>query len=88
VVDGERHEEGKSPAAADSCASEDAVGGAALENEAGAEDDEAEREADGALACGPESAELVAEEEGQADDQRNDAEFVEPVLSEPLFDRN
>jgi hypothetical protein len=29
---------------------------------------------------------LIAEEEREADDQRDDAEFVQPVLAEALFE--
>ena len=88
VIDREADEKGEGPPSADGSASEDAVAGAAFKQEATTEEGEAECEADGAFACRAESAELIAEEEGETDDQRSDSEFVEPVLSEALLDRN
>jgi hypothetical protein len=88
VIDREADEEGECPPAADGGTGEDAVVGTALEEKAAAEESEAQCESDGALTGRAEGAKLVAEEEGETDDQRDDAEFVEPVLAETLFERD
>ena len=79
-------EEGERPSAADERAGEDAVAVAPLKINAGAEYEEADRIAESNFCRIAERGEFVGQKERNADDQRDDAELVEPVFTKRLFD--
>ncbi len=87
VVHGEGGEVGQRPSAADAAAREDAVGWLAFEPDASAQKREADRESAEHLAARSPGLQLVSEEEGEADYQDGNADFVKPVRAQRLFER-
>ena len=79
-------EEGERPSSADEGAGKDAVAVAALEVDAGAENYEADEIAEADFFGIGERRKFVGQEKGDADDEGDDAELVEPVFAEGFLE--
>jgi len=79
-------EEGERPAATDERAGEHAVAVEAFKIDAGAKDEEADEIAESDFRGIAERGKFIGKEERDADDEGDDAQFVEPVGAESFFE--
>ena len=86
MVHREGGEVGQRPSSANAAAREDAVGRLELEPDAAAQQREAYGESAEHFSARSPRLQFVGEEESQANDKDSDADFIEPVRAEGLFE--